>query len=328
MSEAIPLSQSKAPVQFPYPQQQEQGQRTVACMICHAIYTPSTNQPQLAHAPQSVLESALLGMCHFCFRCRRPSCPFCWDAVHGICGSCVLETGLPFRSEVPPLSGTWLPPMRQGQPATNNGAAYPLVGIQSGHLEGLASRTVQPGLAHPVAPGMSMMPPQVSPVAGGFPGVAATFPQNIQNVQNAQPMPPMPPMPPMMQPPPIPRTPDAAQGTRNASTSKRAKLAKAMEEDHLAPYYIYIDDGEDVVVDGSEQQKQVDTDVSPSVHPMRKIERAVTLLLLVVIALLMITIIAASFSSQVNGYIAQAVHIDIRAEITYLWQLLAQLLSK
>ncbi len=324
MSEVLPLSQSEFPTQSPYSQQQRQGQSTVACMICHAIYTPSTNQPQLAHAPQSVLESALLGMCHFCFRCRRPSCPFCWDAVHGICGSCVLETGLPFRSEVPPLSGTWLPPMRQGQPATNNGAAYPLVGIQPGRLAGMTMQTiqtVQPGLANPIGPSMNMMPPQVSPVAGAFPGVAATFPQNIQNVQNAQPMPPMPPM---MQPPPIPTTPDATQSTRNAHTSKRARSAKALEEDHLAPYYIYIDDGEDVVVDGSERQKQVDTEVSPSVHPMRKIERAVTLLLLVVIALLMITIIAASFSSQVNGYIAQALHIDIRAEITYLWQLLSK----
>ncbi len=322
MSEVLPLSQSEFPTQSPYSQQQRQGQSTVACMICHAIYTPSTNQPQLAHAPQSVLESALLGMCHFCFRCRRPSCPFCWDAVHGICGSCVLETGLPFRSEVPPLSGTWLPPMRQGQPATNNGAAYPLVGIQSGRLEGLIMQTVQPGLANSIGPGMNMMPPQVRPVQGAFPGTSAMFPQNAQNAQN---------MLSMMQPPPagsmpsIPTTPDATQSTRNARTSKRARSAKAMEEDHLAPYYIYIDDGDDEVVDG---KKQVDTDASPSVHALRKIERAMTLLLLVVIALLMMTIIAASFSSQVNGYIAQVLHIDIRAEITYLWQLLAQLLSK
>lgn len=322
MNEAIPLSQSESPTQFTHVQQQQQGQNAVACMICHAVYAPHANQPQLTQAPKTVLESALMAMCHFCFRCRRPSCPFCWDAVHGICGACVLETGLPFRSNVPPLSGTWLPPMRQGQPATNNGTAYPLVCIQPGRLEGLAVQPiqpVQPVLANRVAPGMNMMPPQAQSIPGALPGISPMFPQNAQPMSPVMMQPP--PIAPMSPIPTIPRTPDTVQPTK-MDVSKRAKPTKTMEEDHLAPYYIYIDDGEDVVVDG------IDADTSSTMHPIRRFERAITLLLLVVIALLMIIVIAASFSSEVNSYIAQTIHIDIRAEITYLWQLLAQLLSR
>lgn len=74
--------------------------RMIACAICKAIYTPSPSHPshrQLVMAPNIVLESAFMGMCHFCFRCRRAACPECWDEVHGICASCVREAGLLFR---------------------------------------------------------------------------------------------------------------------------------------------------------------------------------------------------------------------------------------
>lgn len=333
MSEATPLPQFESPTSFTHPQQQ--GQNTVACMICHTVYAPQANQPQLAQASQAVLESAFMGMCHFCFRCRRPSCPFCWDAVHGICGSCVRETGLPFRSDAPPLSGTWLPPMRQGQPATNNGAAYPLVAIQPGHLEGLTGLTGQPGFARQSAPGMSMMPPQMQPqsVPGAFPGVSALSP-NAQNVSPVM-MPSsmsaalpgisagaMVPPSPMMAMPSVPVTPDITQQKGAAHSSKRAQSRKAVQEDHLAPYYIYIDDSADVAVDGDEQH----TDVSPNVRFTRRFGRVTALPLLIVVALLMIIIIAASFSAGMNSYIAQTMHIDIRAGISSLWQLVTHLL--
>ena len=83
----------------------EQGEGTITCPICQAVYTPSRSYAYLLQRPPIVLESALMSMCHFCFRCRRPSCPACWDSVHGICGQCTQETGLPFRLEPAPLAG-------------------------------------------------------------------------------------------------------------------------------------------------------------------------------------------------------------------------------
>ncbi len=93
---------------------QEATTRSVMCTVCKALYTPGPAHRQLALAPHIVLESAFMSMCHFCFRCRRAACPDCWDAVHGVCGACVEEAGLPFRREVKPLDNT-LPPLKQEQ---------------------------------------------------------------------------------------------------------------------------------------------------------------------------------------------------------------------
>src|SRR6266487_1962329 len=64
---------------------------TVTCTLCGAGYVPSPAHEDLKYAPEVVLESVLMRMCHFCFRCRRAACPECWDEVHGVCGSCVQE---------------------------------------------------------------------------------------------------------------------------------------------------------------------------------------------------------------------------------------------
>ncbi len=72
-----------------------------------------------------------MSMCHFCFRCRRPSCPACWDEVHGVCGQCTIETGLPFRLEPAPLDGAQFTP--------THSPAVPAPSIQSSLIN------VQPG---------------------------------------------------------------------------------------------------------------------------------------------------------------------------------------
>jgi hypothetical protein len=63
----------------------EQG--NMLCVICQAAYTPVLQSQR----PWMALEAAFLSMCHFCFRCRRPACPECWDESNGICADCVRE---------------------------------------------------------------------------------------------------------------------------------------------------------------------------------------------------------------------------------------------
>ena len=77
----------------------------VSCPVCDAVYAPAQSHEHLLHAPAIALESAFMSMCRFCFRCRRPSCPECWDSVNGLCGSCVQELALPFRLELAPFVG-------------------------------------------------------------------------------------------------------------------------------------------------------------------------------------------------------------------------------
>ena len=86
---------------------------TITCSICDAVYAPSPQQAPFLQYTQGALEATFMGTCHFCFRCRRAACPQCWDEVHGVCGSCVQEAGLPFRIPATPLDGLMFPPPSQ-----------------------------------------------------------------------------------------------------------------------------------------------------------------------------------------------------------------------
>jgi hypothetical protein len=78
--------------------------KIVFCPICRAVYIPSWQQER-EQTSLAMLESTFLAICHFCFRCRRPACPQCWNPIHCVCTSCSEEAHLPFRSPVPPLEG-------------------------------------------------------------------------------------------------------------------------------------------------------------------------------------------------------------------------------
>ncbi len=112
-----------------------QRRGTMTCIVCKAVYAPPQWNKNLWQAPSAALESAFISMCHFCFRCRRPSCPNCWDGVHCVCGACIQDTGLSFRLESPPLSGT-RSVSSQIQSTTIQPVLTPLICIRPGHLPG------------------------------------------------------------------------------------------------------------------------------------------------------------------------------------------------
>jgi len=97
----------------------------VSCPVCDAVYAPTQSHEHLLQAPAIALESAFMSMCRFCFRCRRPACPACWDAVNGLCGGCVQELALPFRQELAPFAGA-LP-----MPATRQTSKIPSLQLAS-----------------------------------------------------------------------------------------------------------------------------------------------------------------------------------------------------
>ncbi len=131
----------------------------VFCEICHAGYAPASTHEDLKHAPLVVLESALMGMCHFCFRCRRAACPACWDEVHGMCGSCTQEVHLPFRSEVRQLEGTMLPPVRQVHRIQEKPASPLLVCIRPGRFQTELSQATGMFQRLTVPPPVAIHPP-------------------------------------------------------------------------------------------------------------------------------------------------------------------------
>jgi hypothetical protein len=123
-------------------------EKTVSCTICGAVYAPSLEYAYLLNASPAALESALMSMCHFCFRCRRPSCPACWDDVHGVCGSCVQEANLPFRSEPALLNGLLFPPHPMS-PVRAFHASSPLACIREGRFQQPGSLSVDEISARP-----------------------------------------------------------------------------------------------------------------------------------------------------------------------------------
>lgn len=103
---------------------------TIICPICDAVYAPSLSQ--VSFFSPDTLECAFMSMCHFCFRCRRPACPQCWDCVHGVCGDCVRETNLSFRSEAAPLDGILFRPLRRQEEGQQEVAAALLTCVKPG----------------------------------------------------------------------------------------------------------------------------------------------------------------------------------------------------
>ncbi len=216
---------------------------TVACAVCSALYAPSQAQAYLIQAPRIALESAFMSMCRFCFRCRRPACPLCWDDVHDLCGTCVEAVHLPFREQVEllPLNSTLLvsssPQLKQ-----RRAVSFPLV-------------CVGPGIFHTdAAQKEHISPPK---------------PDNV-----------------------ISPVPERQQGMRPV---------------------------QDVVVPmGVQESKNL-------AHIARRIERILTILLGVILFVIAILIVTASFSEQANRVIEHALHVDIRMEIEYLLQLIQQI---
>ncbi len=252
-------------------------EKAVSCMICQAVYAPSNAHSQLVRAPLSILESAFMSMCHFCFRCRRPACPSCWDDVHGVCGACALEAHLPFRSQADPLPGVLFPPSRRAQLKRMRPVSAPLVCVRPGTFQRAplpvdAITTIQ----IPAVPPSPLLPPRSAQPLQRPVSLAGVTEQ--QRVRRATPI-----VPPS--PPPVP----SARFDRDMIAEIATRPGRRR------------------------------------VHIVHAIERAVTLALLIVLVALLVLVAVALIYPQVNAFVASVLHVDIRAEIAYLWQLVRHL---
>lgn len=219
--------------------------RSVACVICRAVYAPAPRHEHLVLS-FAALEAAFMGMCHFCFRCRRPACPECWDDVHGICAACGSESQLPFRREVAPLSSLLFTAARHAQ------------------LE----REVTAQL--PVAPLVCITP--------------GTFHRSLIEQRATAPI------------PTIVQSMVSRPGKRG--TTQTIPAVK-IDEMRTQP---------------GKKKRHAGT-----------VQRASMLLLGMILIALVLLVIAAFISQDINIFIADTLHVDIRAEITYLWQLITHL---
>jgi hypothetical protein len=218
---------------------------SIACVVCQAIYAPSQGHEHLLLAP-AALESAFMGMCHFCFRCRRPACPECWDDVHGICAHCGSENRLPFRREVAPLSSLLFTPSRHAQLEREAAALLPVVPLAC----------IAPGTFHRSAIEQHVTAPIPAIVQSmvsrpGRRGTTQTIPAVKIDEMRTQP------------------------GAKSRRASRFQRVALALSG--------------------------------------------------IVLGIMIVLVVAASISEDINMFIAGTLHVDIRAEIAYLWQLITHL---
>ena len=233
----------------------------VSCPVCDAVYAPAQSHEYLLHAPMIALESAFMSMCHFCYRCRRPSCSECWDSANGLCGSCVQELALPFRRELTPLMGA---------------------------LAGKTSSRQSESHVFPAIPQQVPSMPSEAPLRCVYTG---RFQQSAHDM-----------------------VADALITTDPVPVAQQAFPAQRLSVTPSAGQPSTQDDIEAQVAQSSVSRQQASTSKVALIA-----ERVFTALFLIVLSLLVLLVICASLSTQVNAIIAQVLHIDIRAFILSLW---------
>jgi len=331
-----------------YAGQRGKVRREVVCKICQAVYVPARTHRRLANSSQAVVESAFMGMCHFCFRCRRPACPSCWDDVHDVCGACSLDARLPFRSDVPPLDGVIFPPLHHVPVARVRTVTPPLVCVRPGRFQEaplpiesqttLYMQTLSDQLVSDVSKkdlvskiALPSSEPQ-SPVAEN--GLDMVY-GKISEV---------PPLPPLGVP--VSKSPDIEGsatwlGKREAKGGRRDPQIKLEDQVDMADMVtrpgrreaeggrrgpqVKPEDQVDVADVATRPGKRgIDGGSNGPEGTLRPglIVRDVVLLIILLILILILS--AISFPSLNDG-IVQIIHVDIRAEIAYLLQLIQHL---
>lgn len=268
---------------------QDATTRTVACVVCKAVYTPAPAHQQLVMAPHIVLESAFMSMCHFCFRCRRTACPDCWDAVHGVCGACVKEAHLPFRTQVKPLSNVMpsLPQQSQTVAEETADTASILICIQHGQFHADSPQITPPTPpSHPVPPIQMRRPMRVaSPESGQRRTQQHTTMTRI--------------------------APEYPTHTALIEHRERPALREENETENEA--------------EQPEQLEQAEKLEQPVSRILGVTEQWSTGILLSLLLTIVTFIVIAEASPSANAQIMHLFNIDIRSEIAYLVHLMGQL---
>ena len=279
---------------------------TIACSICGAVYTPVQIYEYLLQAPRVALESAFMSMCHFCFRCRRPACPSCWDYVHGVCGSCALEAHLPFRSPNAPLHGVLFPPIRQAQLKYKRAPQARLICIHPGKFQ------------------------NVSPIDSAETILTETIATDHISHQTERPDIKTTPAPPVA---PLSKTQSVSLPTRvniDEIVTKPERLDDS-DIDKIATKPEHLDDIDKIATKPGPHHNistdEIVTRPGQRRGSRRRIKRIIASILLALLLFVVALIILAAISQNANTVILKIAHINIRVEIAYILQLIRQVFS-
>jgi hypothetical protein len=268
-------------------------QGTIACTICQAVYAPSRLHAHLLQTPSIALESAFMSMCHFCYRCRRPSCPNCWDHIHSVCAQCIQETHLPFRSTTPPLEDIPSLPQHINSSIQQHSIPSSLVRVQPGRFQSnppafVESTRDQPDHLLPMPQTQSSTPKSVQTLV-------PSLPVDIERIKTR---------------------PDRSSSRTIDEIATRPDPRRALDVDRIATR-----------PERGKSASSANTASSTKRLVTAKAPRARLFLVLALVLLLLSAtiIVAALLSSAVNQLLYNALHIDLRAAVTSFWYWLRNL---
>lgn len=271
---------------------------TVICSICEATYAPSPQQAPFLQYAQGALEATFMGMCHFCFRCRRAACPQCWDEVHGVCGECVQEAGLPFRVAATPLEGLMFPPTARAsimpsQPQSN----FPLVLVRNGRFYNETQVKQEPtptDLTTEHTPAIQLATAQT-----GMPDAQiADVHHHNESIEINK----------------------AAMKTGENYATEKAQID--------TPAAVAIPIKTPAGEDSQETRQEEAPRATKKVKKVSRLELVLTWIVLAIVVALVVVIVLAEVIPVVNVAIAHTTNIDIHAEIAYLVRIVQQLFKR
>ncbi|GHO83317.1 hypothetical protein [Dictyobacter formicarum] len=285
---------------------------TISCRICQATYAPSQEHHYLLQAPPMALESAFMSMCHFCFRCRRPACPQCWDNVHGVCGECCVEANLPFRAQAAPLQGVLFATTRQAQLRRKHATPVRLVCVKPGRFQGIASVDTAETLPLQRAIKAQLIPPTTH---------TTTNREKTQEEEEAWQIERLPMRAPQARFPTIPPSHHQAARLQKDATVRNYKKKLAIDEIATRPPRHRTT----IALGRPEEQSPHKASDYTDKKTGFSLESLITIVLFILLLAILVLIVTSLFSSTANTTIEHFLHVNIRAELAYLWQLIRQI---
>jgi hypothetical protein len=266
---------------------------TIACAICQAVYAPSRLHTHLLQTPPIALESAFMSMCHFCYRCRRASCPNCWDHIHNVCAQCTQETHLPFRTTTPPLEGIPSLPQHINSSMQQHSIPSSLVRVQPGRFQGTPTSFVESTRDQP---DHHFLKPQTqSSTQKSVQTLVISSPVDIERIKTR---------------------PDRSSSRNVDEIATRPDPRNALDLDEI------------VTRPERGRSASIDNTASSTKRPLTGKPKRVRLFIVLALFLLFLIatlIVAVLLSIAVNQFLYNTLHIDLRAAVATFWHWLLNL---
>jgi hypothetical protein len=296
--------------------------KVVTCPVCRAVYVPYIQKQRDGYNGSfTLLETAFLRVCHFCFRCQRPACPQCWNQEYNLCAACSKVAHVPFHSPLSSFEGLIFSPPVFAQ--MSQASALSFACLRNGHSHAPAHLSVETTPGDALVTEMHLESPVLSS--------ASPYPSWLQEIMGQGANEPASDDVRQMDAPPaesadmaeqahaLPHTNSSTwpQTTRTPDTNSSAWLQTAESSARVLQPSSTIDRGATPEEDGQEPVQEEE-----KLTPVERVENVLIYITSLLLALIVVMIILALSSAELNMLFLRFLHIDIRAEIAYLLQLI------